>query len=106
MFVQADVTDDARCQAAVAEIVVRFGRIDGLVNNAGVNDGVGLEAGLAAFNQSLTRNLGHYYAMAHHCLSHLRASKGAIVNISSKTALTGQGGAPAAMSRQRRRNWV
>jgi len=92
LFLQLDVTDDAGCRAAVAQVAERFGAIDGLVNNAGVNDGVGLEAGLEAFNESLRRNLGHYYAMAHHCLPHLRASRGAIVNISSKTALTGQGG--------------
>jgi len=92
LFVQLDLTDDAECAAAVAEVTGRFGAIHGLVNNAGVNDGVGLEAGLDAFNASLNRNLGHYYAMAHHCLSHLQASRGAIVNISSKTALTGQGG--------------
>ena len=92
LFVQADLTDDAQCAAAVASATTRFGRIDGLVNNAGVNDGVGLDAGLAAFNASLVRNLGHYYGMAHHCIEHLRTSRGAIVNISSKTALTGQGG--------------
>jgi len=92
LFVQADVSDDARCAAAVGVAIERFGRIDGLVNNAGVNDGVGLDAGLAAFDASLVRNLGHYYGMAHHSLDHLRASRGAIVNISSKTALTGQGG--------------
>lgn len=70
-----------------------FGRIDGLVNNAGVNDNVGLDAGRAAFVGSLERNLVHYYVMAHCCVPHLRASKGSIVNISSKTAVTGQGGA-------------
>jgi len=40
---------------------------------------------------SLERNLTHYYVMAHGCLPWLRASRGAIVNISSKTAVTGQG---------------
>lgn len=70
----------------------RFGRIDGLVNNAGVNDGVGLGAGVAAFRASLDRNLIHTYAMMHHCLPQLRANRGAVVNISSKTAVTGQGG--------------
>ena len=58
----------------------------------GMNDGVPLEAGRAAFVQSLERNLLHYFVMAHYCLPHLRASRGAIVNIASKTALTGQGG--------------
>ena len=41
---------------------------------------------------SLERNLLHYYNMAHYCVPHLKRSRGSIVNISSKTALTGQGG--------------
>jgi L-fucose dehydrogenase len=90
-FVQIELSDDAACGAAVAQVHAQFGRIDGLVNNAGVNDGVGLEAGHAAFVGSLQRNLVHYYSMAHYCLPHLKASRGAIVNISSKTAVTGQG---------------
>lgn len=91
LFVRVDLTDDQACEAAVAETHAAFGRIDGLVNNAGVNDSVGLEAGPAGFRASLERNLIHYYTIAHHCLPALRASKGAIVNVSSKTALTGQG---------------
>ncbi|GAB2489828.1 L-fucose dehydrogenase [Algoriphagus taiwanensis] len=71
----------------------RFGKIDGLVNNAGANDGVGLEKGSPeAFAQSLANNLFHYYHLAHFSLPYLKKSKGAIVNISSKTAVTGQGG--------------
>ncbi|WP_343517918.1 SDR family oxidoreductase [Sphingomonas sp.] len=92
IFIRTELTDDAACAAAVVQIAARGHGIHGLVNNAGVNDGVGLEAGTAAFLGSVTRNLGHYYGMAHHCLSHLRAARGAIVNISSKTAVTGQGG--------------
>ncbi|CAG9195284.1 dehydrogenase clustered with L-fuconate utilization genes [Burkholderia gladioli] len=91
-FLRTDLLDDAQCQAAVDSAIAEFGRIDGLVNNAGVNDGVGLGAGRAAFVASLERNLLHYYAMAHYCEPHLKASRGAIVNVSSKTALTGQGG--------------
>src|SRR5690606_13748470 len=69
-----------------------FGRIDGLVNNAGVNDGVGLESGsYRQFVDSLHKSLIHYYLMAHHALPALKASKGSIVNIGSKTAETGQG---------------
>ncbi|WP_124094143.1 SDR family oxidoreductase [Burkholderia gladioli] len=91
-FLRTDLLDDAQCQAAVETAIAEFGRIDGLVNNAGVNDGVGLGAGRAAFVASLERNLLHYYAMAHYCEPRLKASRGAIVNVSSKTALTGQGG--------------
>ncbi len=91
-FILADLCDEAQCERAVALTIERFDRIDGLVNNAGANDGVGLEAGRSAFVQSLERNLIHYYLMAHFCQEALAASSGAIVNISSKTALTGQGG--------------
>jgi L-fucose dehydrogenase len=90
--IRLDLCDESACRAAVESVAVEFGRIDGLVNNAGINDGVTLEAGRAAFVQSLERNLLHYFVMAHHCLPHLRTSHGAIVNIASKTALTGQGG--------------
>jgi L-fucose dehydrogenase len=69
-----------------------FGRIDGLVNNAGTNDGVGLEQGNPeAYTQSVAKNLFHYYYLAHYALPQLKERQGAIVNISSKTAVTGQG---------------
>jgi L-fucose dehydrogenase len=63
------------------------------VNNAGINDKIGLEHGNPEdFVRSLERNLLHYYCMAHYSLPHLKISRGPIVNISSKTAVTGQGG--------------
>ena len=92
LFRRVELTDDTQCADAVAATIAGFGRLDGLVNNAGGNDNVGLEAGAAAFRKSLDANLVHSYAMAHHALAPLRASRGAIVNIASKTALTGQGG--------------
>lgn len=94
--VVAELTDPEASQAAVAAVLAEFGRIDGLVNNAGVNDGVGLEKGnYDAFIQSLHKNLVHYYLMAHYALPALKESQGSIVNISSKTAETGQGGTSA-----------
>ena len=45
--------------------------------------------------KSLHNNLVHYYLMAHFALPYLKSSKGAIVNISSKTAETGQGNTSA-----------
>lgn len=88
----ADLCDEQNCQRAVETVQQQFGRIDGLVNNAGVNDGVGLEAGRSAFVSSLEKNLIHYYQMTHFCQQALENSRGAIVNIASKTALSGQGG--------------
>jgi L-fucose dehydrogenase len=90
-WVQLDLSDDKQCEAAVLETKRRWGRIDALVNNAGVNDRLGLDAGPAAFRASLDANLVHYYTLMHLVVSELKASRGAVVNISSKTALTGQG---------------
>ncbi|MEY4906096.1 MAG: hypothetical protein RLZZ292_3911, partial [Bacteroidota bacterium] len=84
--VVAELTQPKDCQKAIEKIAKKYGRIDGLVNNAGVNDGVGLENGnYEAFMASLHKNLVHYYLMAHHALPYLKESKGSIVNIGSKT---------------------
>lgn len=92
-LIEAHLEDAQRCKEAIAEIESRFGNIYGLVNNAGVNDGVGLEKGdVARFVESLQRNLIHYYALAHYALRSLKQTQGAIINISSKVAMTGQGG--------------
>lgn len=81
------------CRTAIEQTIQKCRRLDALVNNAGVNDKVGLEHGSPAqFVESLGRNLLHYYNMAHYALPYLKQSRGAIVNISSKTAVTGQGG--------------
>lgn len=94
--VAAELTRPEECQNAVAAVILEYGRIDGLVNNAGVNDGVGLETGdYQSFIASLHKNMVHYYLMAHYALPALKVSKGSIVNISSKTADTGQGGTSA-----------
>ena len=94
-WVQVELSDDAQCRVAVEATLARWGRIDGLVNNAGANDSIGLDAGPDAFRASLERNLIHYYTLAHLTLPQLRANRGAIVNISSKTAVTGQGNTSA-----------
>jgi len=94
--ISAELTHPEACENAVNATIEKFGRIDGLVNNAGVNDGVGLEKGnYESFIASLHKNIVHYYLMAHHALPELIKSKGAIVNIGSKVAETGQGNTSA-----------
>jgi len=91
-----ELTDPMECERAVSFAADLTGRIDGLVNNAGVNDGVGLENGsYEQFMASLHKNVVHYYMVAHYALPYLKQAKGAIVNITSKTAETGQGGTSA-----------
>jgi L-fucose dehydrogenase len=81
-----------QAQRAVELTISQFGRIDGVVNNAGANDSIGLEHGSPlSFRKSVEQNLGHYYDLVHFALPYLKTSKGSIVNISSKTAITGQG---------------
>ncbi|GAB3937403.1 SDR family oxidoreductase [Mucilaginibacter myungsuensis] len=94
--VQAELTDPEQCRASVEAVIAKFGRIDGVVNNAGVNDGVGLENGTyEGFMASLHKNLIHYYLIVQNALPELKKSKGAILNIGSKTGETGQGGTSA-----------
>jgi L-fucose dehydrogenase len=94
-FIQAELSRDDEVRAAVDQVHARHGRVYGLVNNAGSNDGIGLEAGPEAFRASLERNLIHYYTLVHLLADDLRAERGAVVNISSKTAVTGQGNTSA-----------
>src|SRR5262249_36980387 len=92
-FIEADLCSSAGCQSAVERALALTRRLDAVVNNAGVNDRVGLEGGNPAqFVASLERNLLHYYHLAHYALPALKETKGSIVNIASKVALTGQGG--------------
>jgi L-fucose dehydrogenase len=93
LAIALDLIPEQNCKRAVEQTLDRFGRIDALINNAGLNDRVGLEHGSPAeFVTSIERNLLHYYNMAHYTLPALKKSQGAIVNIASKTAVTGQGG--------------
>lgn len=92
MVIQAELTSEDACRNAIEETMEEYGRIDGLVHNAGINDQVPLSAGLDEFMGSLQRNLLHVYALTHYALDALIKSRGFIVNVSSKVAVTGQGG--------------
>ena len=91
-FIQGDLSEVDACRNAIEATIQKFGRIDILVNNAGVNDSVGLDQGPDAFVESLKKNLIHCYSLVHYALDELKKSQGVIINISSKVAVTGQGG--------------
>ena len=92
VVVEGELADDAVCARVVTAALERFGRLDVLVNNAGRNDGVGLGASTDAFVASLRANLVHAYSLAGHARAALERTRGVIVNLGSKVALTGQGG--------------
>ncbi|KGO93612.1 SDR family oxidoreductase [Flavobacterium subsaxonicum] len=92
LFCKTDVTDAKQVEAAVDKIIQKYGCIDIVINNVGLNDGVGLDASYEEFINSLKLNLGSYFLLVKYVLPHLKNSKGNILNIGSKVALTGQGG--------------
>lgn len=91
LFCQTDVKDPEQIENAIANIVEKYGRIDVVLNNVGVNDGVGLDASYDEFMDSLKLNMVSYFLIVKHALPYLKRSKGNILNIGSKVALTGQG---------------
>ncbi len=94
-FIEAELNTPESCRQAVEKTVSFFGGIDVLVNNAGFNDGLGLETPPEEFMNSVCTNLLHVYAMTHYSLSQLRKSQGCLVNLGSKVSETGQGNTSA-----------
>ncbi len=91
LMIETELTEVDACRSAIEKTLESFGRIDGIVHNAGVNDGVSLRAGPDDFVASLQRNLFHLYNLTHFALDALIESTGFIINVSSKLAVTGQG---------------
>ncbi len=91
LFAQADLTDPNACKSAVEKVIEKYDRIDVLINNVGVNDGVGLESSYEDFLASLKLNLISYFLITKYALKKIKESKGNIINIGSKVAITGQG---------------
>jgi NAD(P)-dependent dehydrogenase (short-subunit alcohol dehydrogenase family) len=94
-FCAGDLAEEGTCARAIALANGRFGGVDVLVNNAGRNDSVGLDAGADAFIQSLRANLVHAHSLLRCARPLLQKARGAVINIGSKVAVTGQGGTSA-----------
>ncbi len=91
-FRQLELTDQTAVHRTVQAILKQYGRIDGIINNAGRNDAISLRHSVEAFEGSLKSNLVQIFSLSHHCLDALIESKGVIINIGSKCSVTGQGG--------------
>ncbi len=91
-FYQIDLKEYERIEKLIGEIYEKYGSIYALVNNAGANDNLHIEnSSTKDLIKSYENNLFHYYTLAKECLPYIKKEKGSILNIVSKTALTGQG---------------
>lgn len=92
--IQADVADAAACDAMVKTVVDTFGRLDVLVNNAGITrDGLLMRMTDDAFDAVLNTNLkGAFHCCRAVCRTMMRQRSGRIVNLSSVVGLRGNAG--------------
>ena len=82
--VPADFTDTANPAQVVADVVARAGRLDVLVNNAGVmQEALAEDMSLADWERTITVNLTAPFLLIKAAMPHLRAVGGSIVNIGS-----------------------
>lgn len=91
LVVPTDVSDPEQCRVLVERAVAEFGKLDALVNNAGISMWARFDeiTDLAVFERIMKVNyLGAVYC-THHALPHLRASRGLLVAVSSLTGKTG-----------------
>jgi NAD(P)-dependent dehydrogenase (short-subunit alcohol dehydrogenase family) len=89
-FVELDISDEASAKASIKAVQGAHGRLDALVNNAGISDpesGPVEELSLEAWNRLLGVNLTGAFLMSKHALPLLRHRGGAIVNIASTRAV-------------------
>ncbi len=88
--VVADISVEAEVVAAVTQCVDHFGRLDGLANIAGIQMwGNSHETDIDSFRRTLEINLVAGFVFCREALPHLRASKGAIVNMASVASNVG-----------------
>jgi len=89
-FIETDVSNEASVQRCVQHVIERHGRIDALINNAGLAQPprqLVETLSLEVWNRYLATNLTGCFLMTKHCVPHLRQAHGTIVNIASTRAI-------------------
>jgi len=97
IFVRCDVTSESDMRALVEQALSRYGRLDCMVNNAGWHPPAQSidEINVQDFESLLRLNLTSTFMGCKFAISHLRESKGSLINMSSEVALIGQTSAPS-----------
>jgi NAD(P)-dependent dehydrogenase (short-subunit alcohol dehydrogenase family) len=90
LYVKTDVSDEASVRAGVRSAMKHFGRLDALVNNAGIaspDNGPVHQLSLREWNRRIGVNLTGAFLTTKYCAPHLQKAHGVIVNIASTRAL-------------------
>jgi 3-oxoacyl-[acyl-carrier protein] reductase len=99
LLLRGDVAQDADCRAMAQAALQRWGRVDALVNNAGVTSFAGSGNWDAVDAQTFQRIVGvnalGSFQMIRACAPHLKAQRGVIVNVSSVAGALGIGSSVA-----------
>ena len=91
-----DFTDSTATDGLVAQVIQQTGRLDCLVNNAGImHEGTVTDIGLKQWQQTLQVNLTAPFQLIKHAMPYLVKAKGSIVNIGSIEGLGSNPGHPA-----------
>ena len=88
-FLRTDVTDEASVRESLRRTVQEFGRLDALINNAGIahaGHGSIEELTLVDWNRMIASHLTGCFLCCKHAIPHLRKTRGAVVNIGSTRA--------------------
>ena len=99
LLLRGDVADDADCRTMAQATIERWGRLDALINNAGVTSFGGAANWDAIDTETFERVVGvnarGTFQMIRACAPHLKAARGAIVNVSSIAGALGIGSSVA-----------
>jgi NAD(P)-dependent dehydrogenase (short-subunit alcohol dehydrogenase family) len=90
-FLRADAADAGQIERSVTEAVDRLGRLDVLVNNAGIGvEATAMDTPLEDFDRVMAVNVRGYFRYAQVCFPHLEVAGGAMIHIGSDAGILGE----------------